>query len=99
MKLAKNHINPACSVTGIVAWDLNTYKNKYALGVYKNLNHRVNHNNFILSRNIETISVPIDPTKTIQVPYDQENMVLFGLNAGTLLCVAMFLTSIMCPQK
>ena len=52
----------------LVAWDLNTYKNDYTLSVYKNLNHRVNQNNFILARDIELWQNPglIDPTKTIQ---------------------------------
>ena len=35
---------------------------------------------------------PINPTRTIQAPYSQDN-VLFGLNAGTQ-CVAMSLTSL-----
>ena len=54
MKLAKKNFNPASLITGFVAWDLNTYKNYYTLSVYKNLNHRMNHNNFILSRDTNT---------------------------------------------
>ena len=68
----------------MAAWDLHTYKNDYTSGVYKNFNHRVNHSNFIRSTN----PGPIDPIQTIQAPYSQDNVVLFGLNAGTQ-CVAM----------
>ena len=69
MKLAKNNFNPAWLITGIVSWHLNTYNNDYTLSVYNNLNHRVNHSNFILSRDIETNTGPIDPNNTIQTPY------------------------------
>ena len=67
-------------------------------GVYKNLNHRVNHSNFILSRDIETNPGPINPIKTIQAPYSQDNVVLFGLNAGNQ-CVAMSLTSLIFAHR
>ena len=59
--------------------------------VYKNFNHRVNHSNFILSRDIETNPGPIDPIKTIQAPYSQDNVVLFGLNAGTQCVTSLYL--------
>ena len=36
---------------------------------------------------------PIDPLKTIKSPYSQNNVLLFGSNAGTW-CVAMSLTSL-----
>ena len=98
MKLAKNNFNPVCLITGIVARDFNAYKNDSTLCVYKNLNHRVSHNNFILSRDIETNPGPIDPTMTIQAPYSQDNVVLFGFNAGTQ-CVAMSLTSLIFAHR
>ena len=62
--------------------------------VYKNLNHRINHCKFNLSKDVETNpGPPIDPTKTIQAPYSQDSVLLFGSNAGTQ-CVAMSLTSL-----
>ena len=69
-------------------------------GIYKNLNHRVNHSNFILSRDIETNPGPINPIKTIQARYSQDNVVLFGLNvnAGDQ-CVAMSLTSLIFAHR
>ena len=54
---------------------------------YKNLNHRVNKIKFELSRDVETNSGPVDGSKTIKAPYSQDNVTLFGLNAGSQ-CVA-----------
>ena len=52
--------------------------------VYKNVIHRVNHFKSNLSWDIETNSGPvINSTKTIQAPYSQDNVAMFGLNAGT----------------
>ena len=61
--------------------------------VYKTVNHRLKHNEFILSRDIEKNPGPypytvIDPNKTIFAPYSQGNVGLFGQNAGRQ-CVAM----------
>ena len=51
----------------------------------------VNHFKSNLSGDIETNPGPvINSTKTIQAPYIQDNVVMFGLNAGTQ-CVAMSL--------
>ena len=61
--------------------------------VYKNVNHRMNHTELKLSNDIEKNPGPIDHTKTIQAPYSQGNVELFGQNAGTQ-CVAMSLTSL-----
>ena len=71
------------------AWRSNSVPN-----VYKNLNHRVNHFKSNLSGDIETNPGPvINSTKTIQAPYSQDNVAMFGLNAGTQ-CVAMSLVSL-----
>ena len=52
--------------------------------VYNNLNHRVNHFKSNLSVDIETNPGPvINSTKTIQAPYSQDNVVMFGLNTAT----------------
>ena len=60
--------------------------------VYKNLNHKINHCKFNLSKDVETNpGAPIDPLRTIKAPYSQNNVLLFGSNAGTQ-CVAMSLT-------
>ena len=88
VKLARNNLNPVCLIKGIVH-----DKGNYKSSVYKNVNHRVNHTNCILSSDVETNPGPIDSTRTIQAPYCQDNVVLFGLNAGTQ-CVAMPLTSL-----
>ena len=63
--------------------------------VYKDLNHRINYNEFNLARDIEKNPGPvfIDATKTIVAPYSQGNVVLFRLNAGSQ-CAAMALTSL-----
>lgn len=61
--------------------------------VYKNVNHRMNHTELKLSNDIEKNPGPIDHTKTIQAPYSQGNVEVFGENAGTQ-CVAMSLTSL-----
>ena len=62
--------------------------------VYKNLNHKINHCKFNLSKDVETNpGAPIDPLRTIKAPYSQKNVLLFGSNAGTQ-CVAMSLTSL-----
>lgn len=67
--------------------------------VYKNVNHRINHCKFNLSKDVETNpGPPIDPTKTIQAPYSQDNVLLFGSNAGTQ-CVAMSLMSLVYNHK
>ena len=98
VKLARNNFNPVCLIKGMV-YDSHTYRGNYKSSVYKNLNHRVNHSNFILSSDIETNPGPyIDPTRTIQAPYSQDNVVLFGLNAGTQ-CVAMSLTSLIFAHR
>ena len=71
------------------AWVPNSIPN-----VYKNLNHRVNHFKSNLSVDIETNPGPvINSTKTIQAPYSQDNVAMFGLNAGTH-CVAMSFASL-----
>ena len=47
-----------------------------------------------MSRDIETNPGPvINSTKTIQAPYSQDNVAMFGLNAGTK-CVFMSLASL-----
>ena len=51
--------------------------------VYKNVNHKMNHTELKLSNDIEKNPGPIDHTKTIQAPYSQGNVELFGQNAGT----------------
>ena len=61
--------------------------------VYKNLNHRLNKIKFELSWDVETNSGPVDGSKTIKAPYGQDNITLFGLNAGSQ-CVAMSLTAL-----
>ena len=61
------------------AWRSNSVPN-----VYKNLNHRVNHFKSNLSGDIETNPGPvINSTKIMQAPYSQDNVAMFGLNAGT----------------
>ena len=97
VKLARNNFNPVCLIKGMV-YDFHTHTENYKSSVYKNLNHRVNYSNLILSSDIETNPGPIDPTKTIQAPYSQDNVVLFGLNAGTQ-CVAMSLTSLIFAHR
>ena len=68
------------------AWRSNSVPN-----VYKNLNYRVNHYKSNLSGDIETNPGPvINSTKTTQASYSQDNVAMFGLNAGTR-CVAMSL--------
>lgn len=59
----------------------------------KSVDHRMNHTEFKLSSDIEKNSGPIDHTRTIQAPYSQGNVELFGQNAGTQ-CVAMSLTAL-----
>ena len=50
----------------------------------KNLNQMVNHFKSNLSGDIEINPGPvINSTKTIQAPYSQDNVAMFGLNAGT----------------
>ena len=69
-------------------------KSSSAPNVYKNVNHKINHCKFNLSKDVETNpGPPIDPLKTIKAPYSQDNVLLFGSNAGTQ-CVAMSLTSL-----
>ena len=70
---------------------LNALRSKSVPNVYKNLNHRVNHFKSNLSGDIERNPGPvIYSTKTIQGPYSQDNVAMFGLNADTQ-CVAMSL--------
>ena len=72
----------------------NACKSRSVPSVYKDLNHRINHCVFNLSKDVETNpGPPIDPTKTIHAPYSQDNVLVFGSNAGTQ-CVAMALTSL-----
>ena len=62
---------------------LNAWRSNSVPNVYKNLNHRVNHFKSNLSGDIETNPGPvINSTKTIQAPYSQGNVAMFGLNAG-----------------
>ena len=49
--------------------------------VYKNLNHRIDHSNFILSRDVETNPGPVNPANTIKAPCSQDNALLFGSNS------------------
>ena len=73
------------------AWRSNSVPN-----VYKNLNHRVNHFKSSLSGDIEKNLGPVSVTqnivccnnkvnsaKTIQALFSQDNVEMFGLNAGT----------------
>ena len=61
------------------AWRSNSVPN-----VYKNPNHRVNHFKSNLSGDIETTPGPvINSNKTIQAPFNEDNVAMFGLNAGT----------------
>ena len=58
---------------------------------YNSLNHRVNFDQFKLCIDIEKNpgpSVYVDATKTINAPYCQGNVTVFGENAGQQ-CVAM----------
>ena len=55
--------------------------------VYKDVDHRMNHTEFKLCNDIEKNPGPIDHTRTIQAPYSQGNVEVFGENAGTQ-CVA-----------
>ena len=69
-------------------------KSSSAPNVYKNLNHKINHCKLNLSKDVEiNPGPPIDPLKTIKAPYSQDNVLLFGSNAGTQ-CVAMSFTSL-----
>ena len=61
--------------------------------VYKNLNHRLNKIKCELSRDVETNPGTVDGSKTIKAPYSQDNVTLFGINAGSQ-CVAMSLTAL-----
>ena len=70
---------------------LNVLRSNSVPNVYKNLNHRINHFKSNLSGDIERNPGPvIYSTKTIQGPYSQDNVAMFGLNADTQ-CVAMSL--------
>ena len=78
---------------------LNAWRSNSVPNVYKNLNHRVNHFKPNLSGDIETNPGPvINSTKTIQAPYSQDNVAMFGLNAGTQ-CVAMSLASLIYNKR
>ena len=79
-KTRRGRVKPRCNYTSVRS-------------VYKNVNHRMNHTELKLSNDIEKNPGPIDHTKTIQAPYSQGNVELFGENAGTQ-CVAMSLTSL-----
>ena len=60
----------------------NAWRSNLVPNVYKNLNHWVNH--FKSNLCIETNPGPvINSTKTIQAPYSQDSVAMFGLNAGT----------------
>ena len=61
--------------------------------VYMDADHRMNRTEFKLFNDVERNPGPIDHTRTIQAPYSQGNVELFGQNAGTH-CVAMSLTSL-----
>lgn len=61
--------------------------------VYKNLNHRLNKIKCELSQDVETNPGTVDGSKTIKAPYSQDNVTLFGINAGSQ-CVAMSLTAL-----
>ena len=77
----------------------NAWRSKSVPNVYKNLNHRVDHFKSNLSGDIETNPGPvINSTKTIQAPYSQDNVAMFGLNAGTQ-CVAMSLASLIYNKR
>ena len=76
------------------AWGPNSIPN-----VYKNLNHRVKNFKSNLSGDIETNPGPvINSTKTIQAPYSQDNVAMFGLNAGTQ-CAAMSFASLIYNKR
>ena len=63
---------------------------------YNSLNHRVNFGQFKLCTDIEKNlgpSVYVDATKTINAPYYQGNVTVFGENAGQQ-CVAMSLCAL-----
>ena len=52
--------------------------------MFKNLNHRVDNFESNLSGDMETNPGPVfNSTKTIQAPYSQDNVAMFGINAGT----------------
>ena len=77
----------------------NAWRSNSVLNVYKNLNHRVNHFKSNLSGDRETNPGPvINSTKTIQVPYSQDNVTMLGLNAGTQ-CVAMSFASLIYNKR
>ena len=61
--------------------------------VYKDVDHRMNHTEFKLCNDIEKNPGFIDHARTIQAPYSQGNVEVFGENARTQ-CVAMSLTSL-----
>ena len=62
----------------------NAWRSDSVPNVYKNVNHRVNNFKSNLSGDLETNPGPvINSTKTIQAPYSQDNVAMFGLNAGT----------------
>ena len=48
---------------------------------------------FEISRDVETNPGPVDGSKTIKAPCSQDNVTLFGLNAGSQ-CVAMSVTAL-----
>ena len=62
---------------------------------YTSLNHIINCCKFILSGDIETNPGPVfvEPSKTIHAPYSQDNVQVFGTNAGSQ-CVAMSLCAL-----
>ena len=77
----------------------NVWRSNSVPNGYKNLNHRVNHFKSNLSGDIETNPGPvINSTKTIQAPYSQANVAMFGLSAGTQ-CVAMSLASLIYNKR
>ena len=83
-------ISLICSIPNETSHSLQT--------VYKNLNHRVNKIKFELSRDVETNPGPVDGSKTIKAPCSQDNVTLFGLNAGSQ-CVAMSPTALIYTHR
>ena len=53
---------------------------------------------FELSRDVETNPGHVDGSKTIKALYSQDNVTLFGLNAGSH-CVSMSLTTLICNDR
>ena len=73
----------------------NSNQTKTKKATYKDLNHRINYCKLSLSGDIEVNPGPafVNPCKTIQAPYSQGNVDVFGENAGRQ-CVAISLCSL-----